>query len=94
MLSLALATIARSGFTRRRQAAFTSAQCAGTDITGRGASFARDAHGGWRTPFRDFFCGRTAGRGHEALVTGAAQGSGAGRTAVKVREHPRSPVSG
>jgi ABC-type phosphate transport system substrate-binding protein len=66
------------------QAAFTSTKCAGADITGRGASFARDAHNAWILNFRSSFCAGTVG--HNTIgVTYEALGSGAGRTSVKDR---------
>lgn len=62
------------------EAAFTTAQCQGADTSGRGASFARDAHQVFRLQFQTGFCGGTAPAvGYEAL------GSGAGRRVVGER---------
>lgn len=69
------------------QAAFTTGKCAGDDITGRGASFARDAHNVFNFNFRNIFCSGTAGAG-TINVTYEAQGSGAGRLSMKVRDQP------
>jgi len=65
-------------------AAFTTAKCAGPDITGRGASFARDAHTVFNFNFKNNFCIGTPGFGAIDVVY-EAQGSGAGRTAMKDR---------
>ena len=60
-------------------AAFTTAKCQGTDVIGRGASFARDAHGGFKLHFENIFCPGGPGVSYEAL------GSGAGRRVVGER---------
>ncbi len=62
------------------EAAFRTAQCQGSDISGRGASFARDAHQVFRLQFQTFFCGGTA-----PAVNYEALGSGAGRRVVGER---------
>lgn len=64
-------------------AAFTTGKCAGADIVGRGASFARDAHNVFINNFKPIYC---KGTPKLAGVTYEALGSGAGRAAVKVRE--------
>ncbi|HEU4737435.1 MAG TPA: substrate-binding domain-containing protein [Solirubrobacterales bacterium] len=70
-------------------AAFSTGKCAGDNIIGRGASFARDAHGVFNGYFKLTHCTGTPGAG-KINVTYEAQGSGAGRTAVKVRnDSPR-----
>ncbi len=66
-------------------AAFTTSKCAGENITGRGASFARDAHKVFNDNFKLFYCIGTPGAG-KINVTYEAQGSGAGRQSVKVRD--------
>lgn len=71
----------------KAEAAFTTSKCAGDDITGRGASFARDAHNVFNFNFRNVYCSGTPGAG-TINVTYEALGSGAGRTAVKVRDLP------
>lgn len=66
-------------------AAFTTSKCAGENITGRGASFARDAHKVFNDNFKLFYCIGTPGAG-TINVTYEAQGSGAGRQSVKIRD--------
>lgn len=66
------------------QAAFSTGKCAGDDITGRGASFARDAHQIFNFYFRNIFCSGTPGQG-TINANYEAQGSGAGRLSMKVR---------
>ncbi|HXR30258.1 MAG TPA: substrate-binding domain-containing protein [Solirubrobacterales bacterium] len=73
--------LAVAGLAPQANAAFTTGKCAGTEITGRGASFARDAHNAFITNFGPFYCGKPA-----PTVTYEALGSGEGRTAVKARE--------
>ncbi len=74
-------------------AAFTTNKCAGDDVTGRGASFARDAHNIFNFNFRNVFCAGTPGSG-TINVTYEAQGSGAGRLSMKVRNDvPRFGMS-
>jgi ABC-type phosphate transport system substrate-binding protein len=77
--------LAAVGPTPRANAAFTTGLCAGDNIIGRGASFARDAHSVFNGYFKLTFCAGTPGAG-KINVTYEAQGSGAGRTAVKVRD--------
>ena len=57
------------------------AECDGGDITGRGASFARDAHNVFINNFEPIFCEGIP----SPAITYEALGSGAGRLAVKVR---------
>jgi ABC-type phosphate transport system substrate-binding protein len=83
VLAFALTVLAAVGLTQQANAAFTTGKCAGSEITGRGASFARDAHNAFITNFGPFYCGKTA-----PTVTYEALGSGEGRTAVKARELP------
>jgi ABC-type phosphate transport system substrate-binding protein len=63
---------------------FTSGKCAGADTSGRGASFARDAHLWFATNFKINYCAGTPGAGILDVAYDPA-GSGGGRTAVKVR---------
>lgn len=83
-ITLALTVLLASGPVPRANAAFTTGKCAGENITGRGASFARDAHKLFNDNFKLFYCSGTPGAG-KINVTYEAQGSGAGRTSVKVR---------
>ena len=69
--------------TTRADAAFTTGKCAGSDIVGRGASFARDAHNVFINNFQPIYC---AGTPALSGVTYEALGSGAGRLSMKVRE--------
>ncbi len=78
--ALALGLVAVAGFAPQANAAFTSTQCNGTDVTGRGASFAQAAHGAWEFNFTNTFCG-----GSSPNITYDPAGSGAGRTAMTQR---------
>lgn len=66
------------------QAAFSTAKCAGPNITGQGASFARDAHQVFNFNFSNVFCNGTPGAG-TIDVSYIPTGSGSGRTAVTNR---------
>jgi ABC-type phosphate transport system substrate-binding protein len=80
---MALAAI---GLAPQANAAFTTGKCAGDDITGRGASFARDAHDKvFIFNFPNVFCIGTPGFG-TINVTYESQGSGNGRRSMKVRD--------
>jgi len=83
MLALLLSALAAVCLTTRADAAFTTGKCAGADIVGRGASFARDAHNVFINNFQPVYC---AGTPALANVTYEALGSGAGRLSMKVRE--------
>lgn len=83
MLALLLSALAAVCLTTRADAAFTTGKCAGADIVGRGASFARDAHNVFINNFQPIYC---AGTPALAGVTYEALGSGAGRLSMKVRE--------
>lgn len=78
VLSAFVAALLASG----AQAAFTTGKCAGADIIGRGASFARDAHNVFINNFKPIYC---KGTPKLANVTYEALGSGEGRKAVKER---------
>ncbi|HEY5815225.1 MAG TPA: substrate-binding domain-containing protein [Solirubrobacterales bacterium] len=82
-ISLSLAALAVFGLAPQANAAFTTGKCAGADIVGRGASFARDAHNVFINNFKPIYC---KGTPKLAGVTYEALGSGAGRASVKVRE--------
>lgn len=84
LIALALAVLVALTLAPRAGAAFTTAKCAGPDVTGRGASFARDAHTVFNFNFKNNYCIGTPGFGL-IEVTYEAQGSGAGRTAMKDR---------
>jgi ABC-type phosphate transport system substrate-binding protein len=67
----------------RSEAAFTVGQCQGSDIIGRGASFARDAHNSvWKGTFSTIFCSSV---GTAPNMTYEPQGSGAGRRSMGER---------
>lgn len=83
-IALAMMALLAVGPAPRADAAFTTGKCAGDNITGRGASFARDAHGLFNGFFKLTYCKGTPGAG-KINVTYEAQGSGAGRQSVKVR---------
>jgi ABC-type phosphate transport system substrate-binding protein len=82
-IALLLTALAAVCLTPRADAAFTTGKCAGADIVGRGASFARDAHNVFINNFQPIYC---AGTPALANVTYEALGSGAGRLSMKVRE--------
>ncbi len=82
-VALLLSALAAVCLAPRADAAFTTGKCAGSDIVGRGASFARDAHNVFINNFQPVFC---AGTPALAGVTYEALGSGAGRLSMKVRE--------
>jgi ABC-type phosphate transport system substrate-binding protein len=81
-VALVLMALIAVGLAPQANAAFVSGRCAGADITGRGASFARDAHNGFINNFQPIYC---AGTPASATVTYEALGSGAGRDSMKVR---------
>ncbi len=84
-MALAAMALALLGLAPQANAAFTTGKCAGADIIGRGASFARDAHNVFINNFKPTYCKGTpklAGVSYEAL------GSGEGRKAVKERGLP------
>jgi ABC-type phosphate transport system substrate-binding protein len=82
-IALALMALAVLGLAAQANAAFTTGKCAGADIVGRGASFARDAHNVFINNFKPIYC---KGTPKLAGVTYEALGSGAGRLSMKVRE--------
>lgn len=84
ILALALIAFGVVCLAPRADANFTSGKCAGADAAGRGASFARDAHLWFATNFKVNYCAGTPGAGTLDVAYDPA-GSGAGRTAVKVR---------
>lgn len=80
---LLLSAFAALCLTTRADAAFTTGKCAGADIIGRGASFARDAHNVFINNFQPIYC---AGTPALSGVTYEALGSGAGKNAAKARD--------
>lgn len=84
ILTLAMALLATASVAPQANAAFVTGVCEGSDVTGRGASFARDAHTVFNFNFKNNYCIGTPGFG-SINVTYEALGSGAGRLAVKVR---------
>jgi ABC-type phosphate transport system substrate-binding protein len=86
LIALALSAFVAALLASGASAAFTTGKCAGADIIGRGASFARDAHNNVFIPnFKPTYC---KGTPKLAGVTYDAAGSGAGRTSVKERNLP------
>jgi ABC-type phosphate transport system substrate-binding protein len=80
-----MTALAALGLAGQANAAFTTGRCAGDDIIGRGASFARDAHDKVFIPnFPNVYCIGTPGFG-TINVTYESQGSGNGRRSMKVR---------
>jgi ABC-type phosphate transport system substrate-binding protein len=93
LVALSLATLAAVVLAPSASAAFTTTKCAGPDIVGRGASFARDAHKVFNSNFKSFYCIGTSGFG-KRNVTYQPEGSGSGKSSVKTREDvPRFGMS-
>lgn len=89
VLSLVVMALLALGPAPRADAAFALGKCGGTDITGRGASFARDAHNLWIPNFLAIYCGSSPSE-----VTYEPLGSGAGRRSMMTREDdPRFGMS-
>ncbi len=84
-IALALIALTAIGLAPQANAAFTTGKCAGADIIGRGASFARDAHNVFINNFKPTYC---KGTPKLASVNYEALGSGEGRKAVKERGLP------
>ncbi len=80
VLTLLVAALAVLCLVPQAQAAFTTPQCQGADVLGRGASFAQAAHGGWGVPFKNSFCG-----GSSPNIAYDPAGSGAGISGMKLR---------
>ena len=83
-LALCMMALAVVGFASSASADFTTAKCAGPNILGRGASFARDAHSVFNFNFKHNYCVGTPGQDTIDVAYDAA-GSGAGRLSMKVR---------
>lgn len=79
-VTLTAAAIAALTLAPRASADFATPQCQGSDITGQGASFARDAHSVFRVRFENTFCPSGA-----PAVDYLPTGSGSGRRAVGER---------
>jgi ABC-type phosphate transport system substrate-binding protein len=84
-IALALTALMAIGLAPQANASFTTGVCAGADIIGRGASFARDAHNVFINNFKPIYC---KGTPKLASVTYEALGSGAGRLSMKERGLP------
>jgi ABC-type phosphate transport system substrate-binding protein len=83
VLALVVTALAVIGSAPRAEAAFSLTKCGGVEITGRGASFARDAHKLFNSFFKTSYC-----PGSGLSVAYEPLGSGAGREAVKNRALP------
>lgn len=84
-LALALLALAALGSASKADAAFSTEKCAGADIVGEGASFAKEAHKVFNNNLKTFYCIGTPGFGVRD-VEYKAEGSGAGRLSMKVRD--------
>jgi ABC-type phosphate transport system substrate-binding protein len=80
--SLLLAALLLALTAPRSEAAFSTGKCQGTDVIGRGASFATTAQSAWKLNFQSFFC---ADAGVFPNVTYEPLGSGAGLEAMGAR---------
>lgn len=83
-VALAMVVLAALTLAPRANADFTTSKCAGADVVGRGASFARDAHTWFNGTFKNFYCAGTPGAGVIDVAYDAA-GSGGGRNSMKTR---------
>lgn len=89
VLAMLVAALTAIVLAPQANAAFSIGKCAGADASGRGASFARDAHTWFNQNFKVNYCAGTPGAGIIDMAYDAA-GSGAGRLSVKVRnDNPR-----
>lgn len=82
LVALALAALTVLGLASQASADFTTAQCAGSNITGNGASFAKGAQEVFNFSFKNNYC---AGSGLN--VTYSADGSGAGIKTAQLRNN-------
>jgi ABC-type phosphate transport system substrate-binding protein len=85
-LALAVAVLAAVGLASQANAAFTTPECEGEKILGRGASFAQAAHGAWEIPFRTIYCG---GIGPDIEYDPAGSGAGIGGMKLRGGADPR-----
>ena len=89
-LALAGAVAAFAAIVPAAQADFTTGKCLGSNVTGRGASFANAAHTAWETNFQNSFC---ADVGIFPDMTYDPAGSGAGRRVMGERTAPNADGS-
>ena len=89
-LALAGAVAAFAAIVAAAQADFTTGKCLGSNVTGRGASFANAAHTAWETNFQNSFC---ADVGVFPDLTYDPAGSGAGRRVMGERTAPNADGS-
>jgi ABC-type phosphate transport system substrate-binding protein len=82
LLAFALAALTAIGFAPQAGADFTSAKCAGTNLDGNGASFAKGAQEVFNFNFKNFYC---AGFGLNVAYN--ANGSGAGIQTMQLRNN-------
>ena len=82
LLATALAALTAIGFAPNAAADFTSAKCAGTNLDGNGASFAKGAQEVFNFNFKNFYC---AGSGLNVAYN--ANGSGAGIQTMQLRNN-------
>ncbi len=80
LLATALAALTAFGLAPQAGADFTSAKCAGTNLDGNGASFAKGAQEVFNFNFKNFYC---AGSGLNVAYN--ANGSGAGILGAQLR---------
>lgn len=80
LLASALAALTAIGFAPQAAADFTSAKCAGTNLDGNGASFAKGAQEVFNFNFKNFYC-----PGSGLNVAYNANGSGAGILGAQLR---------
>ncbi len=82
LLASALAALTAIGFAAPATADFTSAKCAGTNLDGNGASFAKGAQEVFNFNFKNFYCS-----GSGLNVAYNANGSGAGILTMQLRNN-------
>ncbi|HEX3173830.1 MAG TPA: substrate-binding domain-containing protein [Solirubrobacterales bacterium] len=86
LVAIAVAALAAIVMAPAAQAEFSLAKCEGTNITGEGASFQKEAQELFNEHFGPDYCFGTGGEG--LSVTYKPEGSGAGIKAAQLRERP------
>jgi ABC-type phosphate transport system substrate-binding protein len=86
LLALAVSALGVVGFAPQASANFNTGKCAGPNIEGNGASFAKTAHEVFNFNFKTNYCNGTPGQG-TINVTYNANGSGAGITTMELRNN-------
>ena len=86
LLALSLGALTAIGLAPQASADFTTGKCAGPNLDGNGASFAKGAQEVFNFNFRTTYCAGTPGQG-SINVTYNANGSGAGVLTMQLRNN-------